>query len=48
MTEVVGERIVKVLARHGVPFRREAERMIVAVRLKVKGKSIESPVLNVR
>ena len=48
MTEVVGERIAKVLARHGVASRREAERMIVARRVAVNGKSIESPALNVR
>ena len=48
MTEVAGERIAKVLARHGVASRREAERMIAAGRVAVNGKSIESPALNVR
>ncbi len=48
MTEVVGERIAKVLARHGIASRREAERMIVAGRVTVNGKPIESPALNVR
>ena len=48
MTEVIGERIAKVLARHGVASRREAERMIAAGRVAVNGKSIASPALNVR
>lgn len=48
MTEVVGERIAKVLARHGVASRREAERMIVAGHVTVNGRSVESPALNVR
>ncbi len=48
MTEVAGERIAKVLARHGVASRREAERMIVAGRVAVNGKPIASPALNVR
>lgn len=42
-----GERIAKRLARAGVASRREAERMIEAGRVKVNGKRIESPALNV-
>ena len=42
-----GDRIAKVLARHGVASRREAERMIEAGRVSVNGKPIESPALNV-
>lgn len=42
-----GERIAKVLARAGVASRREAERMIVAGRVSVNGKTIDSPALNV-
>lgn len=41
------ERIAKVLARHGVASRREAERIIEAKRVSVNGKLIESPALNV-
>lgn len=46
MTET-GERIAKRLARAGVASRREAERMIEAGRVKVNGRRIESPALNV-
>lgn len=42
-----GERIAKRLARAGVASRREAERMIEAGRVKVNGKTIASPALNV-
>ncbi len=42
-----GDRIAKVLARAGVASRREAERMIEAGRVRVNGKVIESPALNV-
>lgn len=40
-------RIAKVLARHGIASRREAERIIEAGRVTVNGKEIESPALNV-
>lgn len=43
-----GERIAKVLARAGVASRREAEMMILAGRVSVNGKKIDSPALNVR
>lgn len=42
-----GERIAKVLSRAGVASRREAERMIEAGEIKVNGKVITSPALNV-
>lgn len=42
-----GERIAKRLARAGVASRREAERMIEAGRVKVNGREIASPALNV-
>ena len=42
-----GERIAKRLARAGVASRREAERMIEAGRVKVNGRRIDSPALNV-
>ena len=41
------ERIAKVLARRGVASRREAEKLIAAGRIKVNGKVIDSPALNV-
>ena len=41
------ERIAKRLARAGVASRREAERMILAGRVAVNGRRIESPALNV-
>ncbi|WP_224814084.1 pseudouridine synthase [Hasllibacter sp. MH4015] len=44
---VDGERIAKRLSRAGVASRREAERMIEAGRVKVNGKRIDSPALNV-
>ena len=42
-----GERIAKVLARAGVASRRGAEILIVEGRVKVNGKIIDSPALNV-
>ncbi|WP_128253603.1 pseudouridine synthase [Falsirhodobacter deserti] len=42
-----GDRIAKVLSRAGVASRREAERMIEAGLVKVNGKVIDSPALNV-
>ncbi len=48
MAEVAGERIAKVLARHGVASRRDAERMIAAGRVTVNGNPIGAPALNVR
>lgn len=42
-----GERIAKVLSRRGVSSRREAERLIEAGEVKVNGKIITSPALNV-
>jgi len=42
-----GERIAKRLARAGVASRREIERMIAARRVKVNGRVIDSPALNV-
>ncbi len=42
-----GERIAKRLARAGVAARREAERMIEAGRVRVNGRVLTSPALNV-
>ncbi|WP_151717685.1 pseudouridine synthase [Gemmobacter serpentinus] len=42
-----GERIAKVLSRAGVASRREAERLIEAGEVRVNGKIITSPALNV-
>lgn len=42
-----GERIAKRLARAGVASRRESERMIEAGRIRVNGRKIDSPALNV-
>ncbi|TFG87327.1 MAG: rRNA pseudouridine synthase [Hyphomicrobiales bacterium] len=42
-----GERIAKRLARAGVASRREAERMIEAGRVRVNGRLLTSPALNV-
>ncbi len=42
-----GDRIAKVLARAGIASRREAERMIEAGRIRVNGRGIDSPALNV-
>ncbi|MEM9013207.1 MAG: pseudouridine synthase [Pseudomonadota bacterium] len=41
------ERIAKRLARAGIASRREAERMIAAGRVRVNGRLIDSPALNV-
>ena len=41
------ERIAKILARAGVASRRDVERMILEGRVKVNGKTLESPALNV-
>ncbi|PTV95568.1 pseudouridine synthase [Rhodobacter aestuarii] len=41
------ERIAKVIARSGVASRRDAEKMILAGRVTVNGKRIESPALDV-
>ena len=42
-----GERIAKVLSRRGIASRREAERLIELGEVKVNGKTITSPALNV-
>jgi len=42
-----GDRIAKVLSRAGVASRRDAERMILDGRVKVNGKVVTSPALNV-
>ncbi|MBI1416304.1 MAG: pseudouridine synthase [Limimaricola sp.] len=42
-----GDRIAKVLSRAGIASRREAERMIAEGRVKVNGKVIDSPALNI-
>ena len=42
-----GDRIAKVLARAGVASRRDSEKLIEAGRVKVNGKKIFSPALNV-
>lgn len=42
-----GERIAKILSRAGIASRREAERMIAEGRVKLNGKVIDSPALNV-
>lgn len=42
-----GERIAKVLSRAGIASRREAERLIEAGEVKVNGKLVTSPALNV-
>lgn len=46
-TDTSGERIARRLARAGVASRREAERMIEAGRVRVNGRIIDSPALNV-
>ncbi|WP_085047215.1 pseudouridine synthase, partial [Brevirhabdus pacifica] len=45
--EKQGDRIAKVLARAGVASRRDAEKMILEGRVRVDGKRIDSPALNV-
>lgn len=47
MTVKTGERIAKFIARAGVCSRRDAERLIADGRVKVDGKVISSPALNV-
>ncbi|TIO90222.1 MAG: rRNA pseudouridine synthase, partial [Mesorhizobium sp.] len=42
-----GERIAKRLARAGIASRRDAEELIAAGRVKVNGKVLSSPALNV-
>ena len=42
-----GERIAKVLSRAGIASRRAAEEMIAAGRVRVNGRKVESPALNV-
>ncbi len=42
-----GDRIAKVLARAGVASRRDCEKIIAAGRVKVNGKTLQSPALNV-
>ncbi|MCB2128461.1 MAG: pseudouridine synthase [Rhodobacteraceae bacterium] len=42
-----GDRIAKVMARAGVASRRDAEKMIVAGRVTVNGKTVTSPALDV-
>ncbi|WP_375692013.1 pseudouridine synthase [Pseudooceanicola sp. LIPI14-2-Ac024] len=44
---VEGDRIAKVLARAGIASRRDAEKMIAEGRVKVNGKQLASPALNV-
>lgn len=46
-TSPPGDRIAKVLARHGVASRRVAETMVAEGRVTVNGKPISSPALNV-
>lgn len=46
-TTTPGERIAKVLARAGVCSRRDAERWIAEGRIKVNGRVLQSPALNV-
>ena len=48
MTEFPGERIAKILARHGVASRRGAEALIAEGKVAVNGKVIDSPALNVK
>ena len=45
-TDLVPERISKLLARAGVASRRDVERMIMEGRVSVNGKVLETPVLN--
>lgn len=47
MTEQDGERIAKRLARAGVASRRDAERMIEAGRVRLNGRVLGSPAVNV-
>jgi 23S rRNA pseudouridine2605 synthase len=43
-----GERIAKALARAGVCSRRDAERLIAEGRVKLNGKKLDSPAINVK
>ena len=47
-TPLAAERIAKVIARSGVASRRDAEKMILAGRVSVNGKKVESPALDVK
>ena len=47
MTDFPGDRIAKVLARHGVASRRGAEALIAEGKVAVNGKTIDTPALNV-
>ena len=42
-----GERIAKIISRSGAASRRDAEKMILAGRVKVNGRKIDSPALNI-
>lgn len=46
-TPPAGDRIAKVLARSGLASRRDAERLIAEGRVRVNGKVIDSPALNI-
>ena len=48
LTADTAERIAKVIARSGVASRRDAEKMILAGRVTVNGKKVESPALDVK
>jgi len=45
--EVAGERIAKRLARAGIASRRDAEELIAAGRVRVNGRKLDSPAINV-
>lgn len=47
MSEEKGERLAKRIARAGICSRREAEKLIEAGKVKVDGKTVTSPALNV-
>ncbi|WP_444460389.1 S4 domain-containing protein [Rhodobacter capsulatus] len=48
LTADTAERIAKVIARSGVASRRDAEKMILAGRVTVNGKKVDSPALDVK
>lgn len=48
MSAFEGERIAKVIARAGFCSRRDAERLIAQGRVKLNGKKLESPAVNVK
>ncbi|PYF10311.1 pseudouridine synthase [Rhodobacter viridis] len=48
LTADTAERIAKVIARSGVASRRDAEKMILAGRVTVNGKKVETPALDVK